>query len=71
MHLSNKSSIAQQLKKNIHAQEQKYGKFLPKHNIRISKSQKLQILEALHIRNKRPKPNRTNFQTSGNLLECL
>ena len=31
--------------------------------------QKLQILEALHIRNKRSKLN--NFELSGNVLKCL
>ena len=33
--------------------------------------QKLQILEALHIRNMHPKPNRINFQTSANVLKYL
>ena len=33
--------------------------------------QKLQILEALHIRNMRPKLNRLNFETSANVLKCL
>ena len=33
--------------------------------------QKLQILEALHIRNMQPTLNRINFQTSANVLECL
>ena len=33
--------------------------------------QKLEILEALHIRNIPPKLNRINFQTSANLLKCL
>ena len=33
--------------------------------------QKLQILEALHIRNIQPKLNRINFQTSANVLKCL
>ena len=43
-------------KKNIHAQQQNYGKFLPKKTIlehQINK-QKLQILEVLHIRNIQP-----------------
>ena len=33
--------------------------------------QKLQILEALHIRNLQPTLNRINFQTSANVLKCL
>ena len=33
--------------------------------------QKLQILEALHIRNIQPTLNRINFQTSANVLKCL
>ena len=33
--------------------------------------QKLQILEALHIRNMQPTLNRINFQTSANVLKCI
>ena len=33
--------------------------------------QKLQIHEALHIRNIQPKLNRINFETSANVLKCL
>ena len=33
--------------------------------------QKLQILEALHIRNLQPTLNRINFQTSANVLKYL
>ena len=33
--------------------------------------QKLQILEALHIRNMQPTLNRINFQTSAIVLKCL
>ena len=33
--------------------------------------QKLQILEALHIRNMQPTLNSINFQTSANVLKCL
>ena len=33
--------------------------------------QKLQILEALHIRNMQPTLNRINFPTSANVLKCL
>ena len=33
--------------------------------------QKLQILEALHIRNMQPTLNRINFQTSANVFKCL
>ena len=33
--------------------------------------QKLQILEALYIRNMQPTLKRINFQTSANVLKCL
>ena len=33
--------------------------------------QRLQIIEALHIRNKIPKLNRINFKSSTNVLKCL
>ena len=33
--------------------------------------QKLQILEALHIRNMQPKLNRSNLKTSANVFKCL
>ena len=33
--------------------------------------QKLQILEALHIRNMQLTLNRINFQTSANVLKCI
>ena len=33
--------------------------------------QKLQILEALHIRNLQPTLNKINYQTSANVLKCL
>ena len=33
--------------------------------------QKLQILEALYIRNLQPALNRINFQTSANVFKCL
>ena len=33
--------------------------------------QKLQILEALHIRNMQPTLNRINFQTGANVLKCF
>ncbi len=72
MHLSDTSSIAQHLKKNIHAQQQNYGNFLPKTILEHQNNkQKLQILEALHIRNIQPKLNRINFETSANVLKCL
>ena len=33
--------------------------------------QKLQILEALHIRMKQPKLNRINFESGANVRQCL
>ena len=72
MHLSDISSMAQHLN-NIHAQQQNYGKFLPKTRILEHKNnkQKLKILEALHIRNIQLKLNGINFETSANVLKCL
>ena len=32
---------------------------------------RIQILEALHIKNLQPTLNRINFQTSANVLKCL
>ena len=72
MHLSDTSSIAQHLK-NIHAQQQLW-KILTKNTTILehqNNKQKLQILEAIHIRNMQPKLNRINFQTSANVLKCL
>ena len=73
MHLSDTSSIAQHLK-NIHAQQQNYGKFLPKTSTILEQQnnkQKLQILKELHIRNIQPTLNRINFETSANVLKWL
>ena len=73
MQLSDKSSIGQHLK-NTHAQQQNYGKFFSENTTILehqNNKQKLQILEALHIRNIQPKLNRINFETSDNVLKCL
>ena len=43
----------------------------PYYFYRIRGEQKLQILEALYIRNLQPAPDRINFQTSSNVLKCL
>ena len=73
MYLSDTSSIAQHLKKNSCPTTQLW-KILTD-NTTISEhqnnKQKLQILEALHIRNMQPTLNRINFQTSANLLKCF
>ena len=73
MHLSDTSSIAQHLKKHScpTAQLQKIltdNTTILEHQ---NNKQKLQILEALHIRNLQPTLNRINFQTSANVLKCL
>ena len=63
MHLSNTSSIVQHLK-NIHAQQQNYETILTDDTTILeyqNNKQKLQILEALHIRNIQPTHNRINF----------
>ena len=71
MHLSDTSSIAQHFKKHSTTQLRK----ILTDNITIlehqNNKQKLQILEALHIRNMQPTLNRINFQTSANVLKCL
>ena len=69
MDLSDTSSIAQHLKK--HSQLRKIltdNTTILEHQ---NNKQKLQILEALHIRNMQLTLNRINFQTSANVLKCL
>ena len=73
MHNSDTSSIAQYLKKHSCPTTQ-LQKILTD-NTKIlehqNNKQKLQILEALHIRNMQPTLNRLHFQTSANVLKCL
>ena len=73
MHLSDTSFIAQHLKKHS-CPTTEVQKILTE-NTAISEhqnnKQKLQIIEALHIRNMQPKLYRINFQTSANVLKCL
>ena len=73
MHLSDTSSIAQHLKKHSCPTTQ-LRKILTDNTTILehkNNKQKLQILDALHIRNMQPKLNRINFQTSANVLKCL
>ena len=73
MHLSETSSIAQHLKKHSCPTAQ-LRKILTDNTTILehkNNKQKLQILEALHIRNLQPTPYRINFQTSANVLKCL
>ena len=73
MHLSDTSSIAQHLKKHSCPTAQ-LRKILTDNTTILehqNNKQKLQILEALHIRNLQPTLNRINFQTSANVLKCL
>ena len=73
MHLSDTSSISQHLKK-YSCPKTKLQKILTKNTTILEQQnnkQKLQILEALHIRNIQPKLNRINFETSANALKCL
>ena len=65
MHLSDTSSIAQHLKKTF-IPTTELRKVLTDNTIleHQNNKQKLQILEALHIRNMQPTLNRINFQTS-------
>ena len=72
VHLSDTSSIAQHLKKHSCPATQ-LQKILTDNTIleHQNNKQKLQILEALHIRNMQPILNRINFQTRANVLKCL
>ena len=73
MHLSDTNSIAQHLKKHSCTITQ-LRKILTDNTIILehqNNKQKLQILEALHIRNMQPALNRNHFQTSANELKCL
>ena len=61
-------------KQNIYAQQHNYGKILTDNTTILehqNNKQKLQILEAQHIRNMQPTLNRINFQTSANVLKCF
>ena len=73
MHLSDTSSIAQHLKKHSCPTTQLRKLLIDNTTIleHQNNKQKLQILEALHIRNIQPTLNRINFQTSANVLKCL
>ena len=73
MHLSDTSSIAQYLKKQS-CPTAELRKILTENTTILEQQnnkQKLQILEALHIRTIQPKLNRINFETSANVLKCL
>ena len=73
MHLSDTSSIAQHLKKHSCPTTQ-LRKILTDNTTILehqNNKQKLQILEALHIRNMQLALDRINFQTSANVLKCL
>ena len=75
MHLSDTSSIAQHLQKHSCPTTQLRKNSHRQHDTTIlehqNNKQKLQILEALHIRNMQPTPNRINFQASANVVKCL
>ena len=73
MHISDTSSIAQHLKKYSCPTTQ-LRKILTDNTTILehqNNKQKLQIFEALHIRNLQPALNRINYQTSANVLKCL
>ena len=51
-----------------------FRKFLTENTTIIEKEigkQRLEILESLNIRNKRPKLNKINFETRANIFKCL
>ena len=73
IYLKDASSIAQHLKKHSYPTTE-LRKIITENTTILehqNNKQKLQILEALHIRNIQPKFNRINFQTSANVLKCL
>ena len=73
MQLSDTSSIAQHLKKHSCPTTQ-LRKILTDNTTILehqNNKQKLQILEALYIKNLQPALNRINFQTSANVFKCL
>ena len=71
MHLSDTSSIAQHLKRHSCPTTQLRKILTDNTTILDHQNNKLQILEALYIRNRQPALNRINFQTSANVLKCL
>ena len=73
MHLSDTSSIAQNLHRHS-CPTTELRKILTDNTTLLehqNNKQKLQILEALHIRNRQPTLNKINFKTSANVLKCL
>ena len=73
MHLNDSSSIALHLKTHS-IPKSKFQKILVENTTIITqKIDKLwlQILEALHIKTKKPKINRINFENSDNVLKCF
>ena len=73
MHLSDTSSIAQHLKK-YSCPTTEFRKIITENTTILEQQnnkQKLQILQALHVRNVQPKLNGINFETSVNILTCL
>ena len=73
MHLPDINSKAQHLKKHS-CPKIEFRKILTE-NTTIFEQQnnkyKLQILKTLHIRMKKPKLNRINFESSANVLKCF
>ena len=73
MHLNDSSSIALHLKTHS-ISKSKFQKILVENTTIIAHKigkLKLQILDALHIKTKKPKINRINFENSNNVLKCL
>ena len=73
MHLSDISSIAQHLKKHS-CPTTEFREILTNNKTTLEQEnskQILQILEALHIRNKSANLNKINFESSTNVLKYL
>ena len=73
MHLSDTSSIAQHFFKNSCPTTELQKRLTENTTIleQQNNKQKLQILEAQHIRNIQPKFDRIKCETSANVLKCL
>ena len=73
LHLNDSSSIALHLKTHS-IPKSKFRKILVENTTIIAhkiNKQRLQFLEALHIKTKKPKINRINFENSDNILKFL
>ena len=73
MHLNDSSSIALHLKTHSIPKSKSWKILVENATIIAPEIDKLrlQILEALYIKTKKPKINRINFENNNNVLKCL